>query len=201
MPAELRGAFVAARVDAASSPDLLMMFHRAGFYCVDNEITLKYVSAVGPQRAHNPGVRVEEFHKNENLPYDRLGGVFSLTRFHYDPHVGKTQADHLWSEYIRNYRPSPEARLFVAICDEEVAGCFTVSVRGPAHILSFVSVLDKFRGRAVGSSLLQAVVSACGGSNLLTETQSRNLAAVNFYIKNGFRRIEKTSVVMHRWDQ
>jgi len=201
IPAALQGTFSAARIDAAADPQVFMMFYRSGFYSVDTEITLRYVPEPSVVKPRTTGVHVEEFKKNEGLPYEKLGGVFSFTRFHYDPNIGKARADRLWVEYIRNFQPSAEARLFVARCDERVAGCFTVLAKGSFHVISFVAVLDEFKGRSVGAALVSAVVANCGAAGLLTETQARNVSALNFYIRNGFRRIDKTSMVMHRWDK
>jgi len=195
----LEGAFAAARFDNATAPEVLMLFQGSGFYCVDTELTLGYEATAAPVGPPDPSVQVEEVRKNEGLPYDHLGKVFSLTRFHYDPHIGKERADRLWVEYIRSFRPSPQARLYVARCGGEAAGCVTVLTRGPSRVLSFVAVLDGFRGRKVGAALLRAASADLGGAGFLTETQARNITAINFYIRNGFRRMEKTSVVMHSW--
>ena len=196
----LRGAFATVRVDSAADPAPLLMLQSNGFYYVDTSVTLRLDPNAGlPALPDDLTVRVEELVENRNLPYQELGSVFTMTRFHFDPHVGKERADKLWVEYLRNFRLSASARLFAAYCDESVAGAMTVVGRGESMALSFVSVLDAHRGRHVGARILRAIGAACGSRELLTETQIRNVAALNFYVRNGFRQVRASRTVLHFW--
>lgn len=196
----LRGAFVTARLDSAAAPELFLLLQSCGFYYVDTSVTLRFdEKSPAPSLPEDRDVTVEELHGNGGLPYEALGSVFTMTRFHFDPHVGRERADRLWVEYLRNFRPSTERRLFVARCGGETAGAMALVAREEDLVLSFVSVLDGHRGRQVGARIVREIVSRRDGKDLLTETQVRNVAALNFYIKNGFRQVRATRTVLHRW--
>jgi ribosomal protein S18 acetylase RimI-like enzyme len=196
----LRGTFATVRVDSAADPALLLMLQSCGFYYVDTSVTLRYDDqAAAAPLPDDACVKVQELRENQGLPYEELGSVFTMTRFHFDPQVGQERAAKLWIEYIRNFRPGGANRLFAAFCEGRTAGVMTMVGRGEALVLSFVSVLAAQRGRQVGARLLREIIARRGGKELLTETQVRNVGAINFYLKNGFRQVQTTRTVLHRW--
>ncbi len=197
--------FVTAKFNnATTSLPLLVAFQDAGFRHMDTEITLRRHSASSIMTTENDQrISVELQKENCGLPYEELGGVYTLTRFHADPRIGKKKADALWVAYLRNYQPSPERLMFIARVDGEVAGTMMVNCESGSDValLFFVAVQKKFQGRGVGSALLSFIThwADTHKQTLVTETQARNIGALNFYIAGGFRTIDKTSTVLHRW--
>lgn len=66
--------------------------------------------------------------------------------------------------------------------------------------LFFVSVLEKYRGKKVGSKLIRYVAKYFEDYELMKGTQARNIKAINFYMRNGFSIVDNTKIVMHRWN-
>ena len=193
--------FITAKIDTACDRSLLEFLQLSGFRYIETEIILKYQTVSRQQRLFSPNQSIIEVKQNMNLPYEELGSVFTMTRFHSDVHIPRDQADLLWIEYIKNHIPSSAERLFIAKKGKEVAGAVIVNInrnRRRADI-SFVSVREKFRHIGIGSGLISYVIQTFGHKGFYVGTQASNIAALNFYIKNGFSIIEKSMIVFHRW--
>ena len=89
--------------------------------------------------------------------------------------------------------------MYVALIHGEVAGVVLVNIEKEQVMLFYVSVLSSFQNSGVGTKLIQKVVSNHKESRIRTGTQVKNVRALNFYIRNGFSKIFRTSTVMHRW--
>lgn len=198
---DLKGSFITAKVTTSLERGLFDFLQTAGFRYIETEIALKYETGFRNREAAASDVEILKLEKNEDLPYEELGSVFNLTRFHRDVNIAKEKADLLWINYIKNYKPSPTAHMFVARDRGKTAGSILVNQsedRKRANLF-FVSVIERFRGKNIGSRLIQYVVDQFDGVELTTGTQASNTGALNFYIKNGFSIIEKTNAVFHRW--
>lgn len=196
----LKDSFVTAKIESGEDKGVIDFLQSAGFKYVDVEVVLKYA---GPEnRPKAPaGLSIEEAKKNAGLPYADLGSSFDCTRFHCDKNIAKEKADSLWVSFIRTYAPSTSRYMFIAKLDKRVVGAILAHKEKDLKRiqLSFVAVLKEFRGRSVGAYLIQAAIDHFKGFEIVTETQAKNIRALNFYIKNGFSMIEKTKTVMHRW--
>ncbi len=195
------GCFLTVKIETPSKRGILEFLQSCGFQYIETEIILKYQAVDGQQGFSDPNHPIIEVRDNLNLPYKELGSAFILTRFHADTHIPRKQADLLWVEYIRNHIPSQRDRLFVIKKREEVSGAVIVKINktNQRGDISFISVRDKFRGKGLGSNLIQHVINNFGHTGLYVGTQASNIGALNFYIKNGFSVIEKSMVVLHRW--
>ncbi len=65
--------------------------------------------------------------------------------------------------------------------------------------LFFVAVKDKFHGKGAGSAMLSYIFRQFKGYKIITGTQTVNLRALNFYIRNGLSIIEESRAIFHRW--
>lgn len=198
---DLKGSFITAKITASSERGLFDFLQTAGFRYIETEIALKYDTGFRNRAGAVSDAEILKLEKNETLPYEELGSVFGLTRFHGDVNIPEEKADLLWISYIKNYKPSPTAHMFIARYRGETAGSILVNQsedRKKANLF-FVSVIERFRGKKIGSHLIRYVVGQFGGVELTTGTQAGNTDALNFYIKNGFSIIEKTNAVFHRW--
>lgn len=198
---EIGTSFITIKIDSNCNKELLEFLQALGFRYIETEVTLKLDKTQRIELTKPAGIEVIRLEKKSSLPYKELGSVFSLTRFHSDVHIPKEKADLLWIEYISNYEITPSNLMFVAKQGEKVAGCILVNeIRNQERaFLSFVSVLEEFRGKAIGSYLIRHIVEKLCECELATGTQVRNIRALNFYIKNGFSIIEQTKTVLHRW--
>jgi ribosomal protein S18 acetylase RimI-like enzyme len=106
------------------------------------------------------------------------------------PHMRMTPSKLAW-------RLSLGSSYFVAVVNGEVAGFADIRLREKTAKLMGMAVEEKFRGRGVGSSLIRKTTefSMEKGKRLVYLNVRRdNLAAINFYKKNGFiikKEVEK----------
>ena len=145
-------------------------------------------------------VRVEKVISLENLPLKELGGVYTRTRFHMDPAISKAKADDLWVEYLRNFKFGSDRDLYVAKIGDDVAGCIATLDQDNLTYLFLVSILPGFQGRGVGQALVLEIVKDNPGKTLRTGTQICNVAALNFYMKCGFKKVVGTQNMLHYWN-
>lgn len=194
-----KGAFISTKIDTQSSYEIVYFLQKCGFYYVDTEIELKFDTAESIEYK-NTDIKIEEKSVNSGLPYDLLGSVFNYTRFHTDINIKNSKADKLWVSYLENYRIDSKHRMFVALSGCVPCGVILVNSSEAGSVVFFVSILDGFRGKNIGSIMMHYVLDALKDRNIYTETQAKNISALNFYIKNGFKKINKTITVLHRWD-
>jgi|SRR5208283_988015 len=197
----LQNSFVTVKIDSGIERDMLDFFQIADFKYIDTEIVLRFNNILRDRMVCQEGIELIEVRENENLPYEKLGSVYSLTRFHSDVHIPRQKADLLWINYIMNYKPSAYCHMFVAKYGGDVAGALLANETEDRKTVNlfFVSVIEHYRGKKIGSSLLDYVVRHFRGREILTGTQVKNIRALNFYISNGFTIIDATKTVMHRW--
>lgn len=197
----LQGGFVTAKVDTKTDYSVIKLLEDSGFYYIDTEVALeKCDKSSVPEIKNAENVSIEKLEDNEGLPYEELGEAFALTRFHTDPHIDDKLADALWINYIRNYQVSASKHMFVAKTDGEVTGAILVNIDDRIANLFFVAVRKGYRGSGIGQALIGHVSDYFSDYTLKTGTQVKNVGALNFYIKNGFSKIDQTSTVLHRWD-
>ncbi|MBF0329975.1 MAG: GNAT family N-acetyltransferase [Nitrospirae bacterium] len=199
---ELKKSFVTAKIGMAYGKEVIHFLQSAGFAYIITEFVLR-LNFSGHREVINRGdIIIDKLTENISLPYEELGSAFTYTRFHSDTRISRQTADLLWIEYIRNYKPSPQRHIFVARSGREIAGAILVNEDDSEKqaTLCFVAVIDRFKGRGVGAMMVNYIANCFRGYSIRTETQSRNLGALNFYIKNGFSIVEDSKVIMHRWD-
>lgn len=202
MEETFKNSFITVKIASEYSRELLDFLQSSGFRYIDTEVTLRYSKVLQDKASTDGNIKIIKLEENKELPYQELGSVFSLTRFHYDVHIRSDKADLLWIQYISNYRPSPARHMFVAKFSDKTAGTILVNENkeNKTAVLFFVSVLEKFRDKKVGSELIKHIVRYFDGYELTTETQIRNIKAINFYIKNDFSVLAATKTVLHRWN-
>lgn len=194
----LNGAFVTVKIDSSHDYHFIQALQKSGFRYIDTEITLEFDKKPNARQCTN-AIEIIKPDCNKGLPYDELGSVFSLTRFHSDPHISSNKADLLWVNYLKNFVIEDARHMYVALFNGEVAGVVLVNIEQRQVMLFYVSVISSFQNAGVGAKLIQEVVSRYEGLTIRTGTQVKNLGALNFYIRNGFSKIYKTRTVMHRW--
>jgi len=201
MEETFKNRFITVKLASDYPRELLDFLQSSGFRYIDTEVTLRYSKTLQDKASTDGNIKIIKLEENKDLLYQELGSAFSLTRFHYDVHIRSDKADLLWIQYIKNYRPSPTSHMFVARLNDETTGTILVNENkeNKTAVLFFVSVLEKFRDKKVGSALIKHVVRYFDSYELTTETQIRNIKAINFYIRNGFSLLAATKTVLHRW--
>jgi ribosomal protein S18 acetylase RimI-like enzyme len=198
MDTQLSGAFVTAKVDTSKDYEIVNFLMQCGFQYIDTEVTLER-NVIPDESILRENIAITKLEDNKRLPYEKLGSVYSLTRFHTDPHISTKKADQLWVNYLKNYVADSGHHIFAAMVKNEVAGVVLVDVDDSTAVLSFVSVRQRYQGQGIGSLLIQKVIDNFKGKCMTVGTQVKNPGALNFYIQNGFSRIRYTKTILHRW--
>lgn len=197
---KFKNSFISAKLDTNADNLIINFLGTCGFNYIDTEVTLKCSDAKTNVLQNRPGWIIEIQDTNRNLPYHELGSSFLFTRFHSDCHIINTKADELWIEYIKNYKPDENKKIYVAREKEKIIGCILVNFAKPdVALLFFVATIKEYQGKSVSSAIISKIKEDFQHIALITETQIKNHGAMNFYIKNGFNKIIKTTTILHRW--
>ncbi|EQB39199.1 hypothetical protein M947_08580 [Sulfurimonas hongkongensis] len=195
---KLKNSFITVKLDTKSEYKILSFLQECGFYYIDTEVTLEYVTNKKKKKLSSE-VQIIKESKNKNLPYTDFEEVFTLTRFHTDLNIDNKKADELWMNYLKNYELSDSKHMFCAKVNNELAGIVLVNIDNKVASLFFVAVIDKFRDLGIGSALIDNAIRYFKGYTIRVGTQVKNINALNFYINNGLSKINKISTVLHKW--
>lgn len=178
---------------------------RAGFYVVDVNVTLVLADARRSTAGAATTTEVSDF--RPELARDVLGiagTAFEYSRFHLDPHVGRSLADRIKYEWIQSYTEGRRGdRLFVGTVDGQPAGFLAALVSGPENAptatIDLVGVDRQYRRRGVARALVAAFVTTYGQrcAVLQVGTQAANTPSLSLYERMGFS-IARASYVMHK---
>jgi ribosomal protein S18 acetylase RimI-like enzyme len=196
---KLKNSFVTVKLSTSINPDILYFLQQCGFYYIETEVVLETNSKINITNENTVTIIQKEI--NENLPYQELGENFSLTRFHADINIDNYLADELWVQYLKNYKISNTNLMFTAEVNNEIVGVILVNIDKTQNIatLFYVSVLKEFSGQGIGKNLINYVLNYCKSYTIRTETQIKNIKALNYYISSGLNKINNTYTVLHRW--
>lgn len=188
--------FITVKLDTNYDYAYSDFLQKCDFRYIDTEVELVYKNQIDIDL--NDEINIVKLNKNINLPYKELGSSFSLTRFHTDLNISNKKADKLWIEYLKNFKPNNEKILYIAKIKNEIVGVVLVNIAENIVNIFYIAVLEKFRSFGVGKVMIQEIIKKYKNFIIKTETQVKNINALNFYIKNGFM-IENTKSVFHRW--
>jgi len=173
-----------------------------GGFLADQKVT--FVRAVGDELVQDDDNGIVSYlHRELNdrvLSLALQSGVYS--RYKVDPHFVKGEFETLYRAWIEKSLRGDIAE-DVLVCEEGkgVAGLITVGTKNGRGDIGILSVDENFRGKAIGSRLVQAALShfhARGHASCQVVTQKGNEGACRFYRKCGFEE-ERTWNVYHFW--
>lgn len=207
LKSSLKGTFITAVSDNSHEAGLSLFLQASGFRFIESGIILKFRSFPGKKIQCPQNVSVRKVDNLTNLDLKPLGLTFNLTRFHADPNIGKEKADELWVRYLQNFVPSDKKHAFIVFDQKNkpVGGIFINLYSDPDGISTadffVVSVLKEYSSQGIGTAIAQEAVkwSLNNAEQIIVGTQGRNVNALNFYMKNGFTGIYKTTSIFHRW--
>lgn len=197
--------FITARIPNSTAHNPIDLFLYLGFKYIDTSVMLyiekdKINNYKVPFNNLNSEVKIFKLDINCRLPYYALGTTFYLTRFHRDTNIGVDKASQLWIEYVKNFTPDSHKHIFVAKLNKKISGIILLKEEEKTAEICFVSVVKDFQNKGIGSILIKEVIEWVLKRNsvIVAGTQSVNVNALNFYIKNGFL-IKESHIAMHRW--
>lgn len=175
-----------------------------GFTFMENLVTftipknpdLKPANSVRQARASDEE-RVAEISRN----------AFSYDRFHSDAHIDKKLADELYAQWARNSIKKIAAQeVFVHEKSSKIDGFITCKItevkplKVSEGVIELFAVDQKVKGSGAAEELLKSAL-AWFSSNcdvIHVGTQSKNVRAMRFYEKNGFRAV-CSQTTLHAW--
>lgn len=189
--------------DDADSKKMLNKLQGFGFRYIGTELVLQNLgqnqATILGKEEINHGVEFIEIEKNENLPYGKLGSLFKYSRFHLEQNIHDDWADEFWTDYLQSIHLNENKRIFAAMYLGEIVGIIFVQQTIANATLFFVAVLEEYRCLNIGSNLIAYSIERLKSENIVTEVYAGNVRALNFYLRNGFRKVTCSRIVLHRW--
>jgi len=156
---------------------------------------------IAPDSEPVPSIRIcEAMERDERI----LGmSVFAKSKFITDPELRKRGGENLHREWLSNSFGKPD-KFFAVARDESGAaiGYLLHSYSDRICTIELISVDGTVRHAGVGSKLYRAVEREAfrrGCDTIHVGTQIRNIEAVNFYYKSGFKLVGCHSI-FHLWN-
>jgi len=152
------------------------------------------------------GIVVDSAKEDDESELRRLGTtVFTVDRFHGDPHLSKSKSDEAYGTWVSNSLHGLADIVLVARRDSQVIGFITCKIENAADhckfgVIDLVGVNPSYSGLGVGHDLLVSALkwfqSRVG--SVYVGTQASNSRAVRLYEKSGFRHVN-SEATFHLW--
>ena len=100
---------------------------------------------------------------------------------------------HAWSETTFLDCLKPEYHNVLIEADEQIIGFLVIKIQFGESELMSIGVAKEFQKQGYAKQLMQYLFNYCAGkniSNILLEVRASNSSAINFYMKNGFKKID-----------
>lgn len=145
-----------------------------------------------------------------NMKYDKQivnisEDSYKYSRFFNDPFLDKVKAKNIYSHWVESSFLK-ENKYFLYYCDStDILGyiLFSVDTDNNKGIIELISVKENMKDKTIGTRMMshleKYLMNNFSNINMLqVGTQSNNIKAINFYIKNGFK-VKELRSVYHYW--
>lgn len=189
--------------DAAYAKTVYIL-EKGGFNLVENRVDL-LLNLNNVSDSSYSKINVTEFDARlfsvEKL-YPIAAMVSKESRFRNDRNFDSGKIDELYRKWIYNSCFNGFAdKVYIYADNDEVNGfCIFKIDKGDVR-LNLVGVEEGHKRKGIGRAMLLKAVEqykSMGYEKCFVCTQMKNISAINFYIKNGFR-FDKTILVYHKW--
>jgi len=183
----------------------IQLLESLGAFTTDTIVRLR--ASVGRKNAEAvTGITIEDA---TDVDLDQIAEIsrsaFQFGHFYNDPHISRQRVDEMYVTWAVSHLHDENYKLHVAKIEETTIG-FVLSklekgTTGEGYgIIDLLAVSPKFRNLKVGSALIDHAMSWMSSSvkSVLVITQPCNLAAMNLYLRKGFR-IVSSEVTLHHW--
>jgi len=185
--------YVTTRIKASNFPTIHAL-ESQGFKLVDGYMVLE------------ASVENGEFYENireateDDIPrlQEIAGSSFSKTRFYNDPEIKKSQADEIYSQWIKNCVFKKAADLVLVLTKNDTIVGFTTIKKNGNIVL--IAVENNQQGKGLGKILVRAALKKFyewGIKSSTIETQMTNISALRTYMSCGYKITE--SYITLRW--
>jgi dTDP-4-amino-4,6-dideoxy-D-galactose acyltransferase len=180
------------------------ILEKAGFNLVENRVDL-LLNLNNVSDSSYSKINVTEFDARlfsvEKL-YPIAAMVSKESRFRNDRNFDTGKIDELYRKWIYNSCFNGFAdKVYIYADNDEVNGFCIFKIDKEDVRLSLVGVEDGHKRKGIGRAMLLKAVEhykSMGYEKCFVCTQMKNISAINFYIKNGFK-LDKSILVYHKW--
>jgi len=171
--------------------------------------TLKDTKVLYQKTAHSSRIDVTSCKRYSDSVIKNINDLYSLaiasgaySRYRIDPKFSKKNFEDLYTKWVDNSLNKTIADdVFIYEEHGNIIGFITVKYIEEKTEIGLIAVKDSYRGKKIGSSLLNTVECETikrGKSYISVATQLSNLSACRFYEKNEYE-IENKVNIYHIW--
>lgn len=122
------------------------------------------------------------------------------SRFKVDTHFSDDEFCNLYRKWVDNSLQEGFADYVLVALDPQPVGFITAKLKGDRIVIGLFATDRKYRGRGIGSRLMQEIINEASTKKLKVEvvTQADNKAACDFYEGKGFKKVDE-QYVYHIW--
>lgn len=174
-----------------------------GFHLADTRITLTHEDRTLPTPPDSVGDLSVRVARAEDLPALKAIAcrAHSDSRFYADRHFKRSRCSDLYKAWIEKSLAVKDGVVLVAEHAGACQGYVACQQGRDKGQVALIGVASSFRSKGIGSLLMQHALAWCRRQNLTTVTlvtQGRNLKALRFYQRCGFR-ITNLEYWYHGW--
>lgn len=98
-------------------------------------------------------------------------------------------------EFVLKYFPKyivssdPFEKVYAYYIDSKIVGFISISSIYERCEINYIAVSESFRRRGFAQELLDYIISKNSFNNISLEVREDNVGAINFYLKNGFKKV------------
>lgn len=162
-----------------------------GFRLIDTNITFSKSSNLRYESVLDDDIIIkfsESSHKNfiGEIAYNN----FKFSRFHLDPNIKKSQADNLKKCWVENFFSGQRGDyMIIALRKNKPIGFLQLIKEKKKIIIDLIAVSSGYRGKRIGSSMIEFACNKIQFDIITAGTQISNLPSINLYSKLGFKPI------------
>ena len=159
-----------------------------GFRLIDTNILFKRNANLNYKKQIKNDIYIkfaEDYHKNivGKIAYKN----FIFSRFHLDPYIEKSQADNLKKLWVENFFLGKRGDyMVIAMHNGNPIAFLQIIKKGKNLIIDLIAVSSNYRGKNIGSSLINFACKNIECEKIIVGTQISNLPSIKFYLNLGF---------------
>lgn len=130
---------------------------------------------------------------------------YKHSRFFNDPYLNKEKARDVYGHWVQSCFLSENKYFITCYIDSKIVGyiLFSLDCKSNASIIELISVKEGMENRSIGKEMMMYLEKYIYNNHkdikyIKVGTQSNNINAINFYVRNGFR-VKEIRSIYHYW--
>ena len=159
-----------------------------GFRLIDTNILFTGNSELRHKEHRKDNIYIK-FSENSHKSFvgDIAYNNFVFSRFHLDPKIKKSQADSLKKSWVENFFSGKRGDyMIIALFNDKPVGFLQLIEKGNILIIDLIAVKLGYRGKNIGSSMINFAYKNIQFEKIIVGTQISNLPSIRLYQNLGF---------------